>query len=410
MTSWHRQLLHPEVSVPGGFESLVPPVHRGSTLVFPDAASVREGCRPERDGWTYGLYGTPTTVELAGRICAIEGGVGTVLVPSGQSAIALVSLALLKSGDHVLLPESAYGPNQRLAREFLPGMGVEVGFYDPLMGAGIEHLLRANTRLVWCESPGSITMEVQDVPAIAGAAHAAGALVAVDNTWAAGVLFDALAHGADITLQALTKYVGGHSDLLLGSVTAKDVAVLDRLASTRCLLGIGVSPDDCSLALRGLLTMAVRLDAHERNALSLAKWLGERPEVERVLHPALATCPGHDIWARDFTGASGLFSFVFREGVSYEATRAFADALKLFRQGYSWGGVESLVLNYDLRGVLGQRSRYGYRIVRLHVGLDNPQDLIADVKQSLDGMLVSGGSKHVSLADHRGAPSGEDAV
>ncbi len=386
MTSWKTRLLHSEVSLPGGFNSLASPVYRASTVVFPDAASVREGYRPERDGWTYGLYGTPTTAELAGRICAIEGGAGTVLVPSGQAAIALVNLALLKAGDHVLLPENAYGPSQRLAKELLPGMGVEVDFYDPVLGAGIATSMRENTRLVWCESPGSITMEVQDVPAIARAAHAAGALVAMDNTWAAGVLFDALAHGADITLQALTKYVGGHSDLLLGSVTAKDDVVLNQLAATRGLLGIGVSPDDCSLALRGLLTLAVRLDAHQRGAMLLAEWLANRSEIERVLHPGLASCPGHDLWMRDFTGACGLFSFVFREGVSFAATRAFADALKLFKQGYSWGGVESLVLNYDLRQTAGTRSGYGFRIVRLHVGLEDPADLILDVEQALDAI------------------------
>ncbi len=383
MTHWKTRLLHAGVKVPGGFESLATPVYRGATVVFPDAASVREGDRPERDGWTYGLYGTPTSIELAARVRELEGGAGTVLVPSGQAAIALVNLTLLKAGDHVLLPESAYGPSQRLAREFLPVLGIEVGFYDPVAGEGIAAVMRANTRMVWCESPGSITMEVQDVPAIARTAHAGGALVAVDNTWAAGVLFDALAHGADVTMQALTKYVGGHSDLLLGSVTAKDDAVIDKLARTRGMLGIGVSPDDCSFTLRGMLTMAVRLEAHERAAISVARWLEGRPEVERVLHPAMASCPGHELWARDFTGSCGLFSFVFREGVSFAATRAFVDRLRLFKQGYSWGSVESLALNYDLRGVEGNRSAYDFRIVRLHVGLEDVGDLIADLEQAL---------------------------
>jgi len=383
MTEWKTRLLHDEVKILGGFESMASPVYRGSTVVFPDAASVREGKRPERDGWTYGLYGTPTSVELAGRICAMEGGAGTVLVPSGQAAIALVNLALLKAGDHVLLPENAYGPSQRLAREMLPGLGIEVEFYDPMAGAKIEALFRENTRLVWCESPGSITMEVEDVPAIARVARARGALVAVDNTWAAGVLFDALGHGADVTMQALTKYVGGHSDLLMGSVTAKDEAVLDRLAWARWQLGIGVSPDDCSLALRGLRTMAVRLEAHESGAKEVAEWLSDRPEVERVLHPAFESCPGHEVWLRDFEGSSGLFSFVFREGIGFEATRAFTDALKLFKQGYSWGGVESLALNYELRVAGGGRSTYGFRIVRLHIGLEDPGDLIADIEQAL---------------------------
>jgi len=383
MTEWKTRLLHDEVKVTGGFASMATPVYRGSTVVFPDAASVREGKRPERDGWTYGLYGTPTSVELAGRICAMEGGAGTVLVPSGQAAIALVNLALLKSGDHLLLPENAYGPSQRLAREMLPGLGIEVGFYEPMVGEKIQAFFRENTRLVWCESPGSITMEVQDVPAIARVAQARGALVAVDNTWAAGVLFDALGHGADVTIQALTKYVGGHSDLLMGSVTAKDEAVLDRLAWARWQLGIGVSPDDCSLALRGLRTMAVRLEAHESGAKEVAEWISDRPEVERVLHPAFESCPGNEVWVRDFEGSSGLFSFVFREGIGFEATRAFVDALKLFKQGYSWGGVESLALNYDLREAEGGRSAYGFRIVRLHIGLEGPADLIADLEQAM---------------------------
>lgn len=386
MTHWKTRLLHTEVKLPGGFESMATPIYRGSTVVFPDAASVREGSRPERDGWTYGLYGTPTSVELAERICKLEGGAGTVLVPSGQAAIALVNFALLKAGDHVLLPHSAYGPSQKLAREMLPELGIEVGFYDPLAGAGVAAVLKENTRLLWCESPGSVTMEVQDVPAIAAAAHARGVLVAMDNTWAAGVLFDAFGHGADVTMQALTKYVGGHSDLLLGSVTARDEAIVDRLAWARRHLGIGVSPDDCSLALRGLMTMAVRLEAHEQGALELAKWLAERPEVERVLHPAFASCPGHELWERDFEGSNGLFSFVFREGISYVATRRFVDSLQLFKQGYSWGGVESLALNYDLREVEGDRSGYGFRVVRLHVGLEDTEDLIADIQQALDTM------------------------
>ncbi len=386
MTDWKTTLLHTEVDLPENFASLTSPVVRGSTVVFADAASVREGNRPERDGWTYGLYGTPTSVELAARVCALERGAGTVLVPSGQAAISLVNFALLQAGDHVLLPESAYGPGQRLAREFLPRMGIETGFYDPLAGSAIASVMGENTRLVWCESPGSITMEVQDVPAIAHVAHTHGALVAVDNTWAAGVLFDALAHGADVTIQALTKYVGGHSDVLMGSVTAKSESVLDRLAGTRQMLGIGVSPDDCSLLLRGLKTMAVRLEAQERGANQVAMWLTNRQEVERVLHPALPGCPGHELWKRDFTGSSGLFSFVFREGVSFEATRSFVDTLRLFKQGYSWGGVESLALNYDLRGTQGVRSAYGYRVVRLHIGLEDPADLIADLEQAFSAI------------------------
>ncbi len=413
MPAWTTCLLHPEPSgvatVAQNFRALPTPVYRGSTVLFPEGAAVREGARPERDGYTYGLHGTPTTAELARRICVLEGGLETVLVPSGQAAIALVNLTLLSVGDHVLLPRNAYAPGKHLARTLLGRFGVEVEIYDPASVEDVRARLRPATpprpatRLVWCESPGSITMEVPDVPAIAKAAHAAGALVAIDNTWAAGVLFDAFAHGADITLQALTKYVGGHSDLLLGSVTAREEALVERLAATRATLGIGVSPDDCSLALRGLGTMAVRLKAVEASALAVAQWLADRPEVERVLHPALASCPGHDLWRRDFSGSSGLFSFVLRPGPSFAQVRAMVDALELFEQGYSWGGVESLALHYDLRaaeagdlraaesgdlraaesGVADRRPRYDWRLIRLQIGLEDVGDLLADLDRAL---------------------------
>lgn len=365
-----------EAAGEGGFRSLVTPVYRGATVVFPDAASVREGTLPARHGYTYGLQGTPTTEALARRICAMEAGCGTVLTPSGQAAIALVNLALLRAGDHVLLPESAYGPAQKLGREMLRGLGVETECYDPLIGDRIAARMRPATRLVWVESPGSITMEVQDIPAITRVAHQHGAKVAMDNTWASGVMFPALEHGVDVSIQALTKYVAGHSDLLLGSVTAREDEVLERVAWARGVLGMAVSPDDCSLALRGLGTMAVRLRAVEAAGLEVARWLAGRPEVERVLHPALESCPGHEIWGRDFSGSCGLFSFVFREGISFEATRRFVDSLTIFRQGYSWGGVESLALNYDLRGAEGARAGYGWRVVRLHIGLEPVDELV----------------------------------
>ena len=366
----------------GGFRSLVTPVYRGATVVFPDAASVREGTLPAKHGYTYGLQGTPTTEALARRVCAMEGGCGTVLTPSGQAAIALVNLALLRAGDHVLLPESAYGPAQKLGREMLRGLGVETECYPPEIGEGIGALMRATTRLVWVESPGSITMEVQDVPAIVRVAHQHGAKVAMDNTWSSGVMFPALEHGVDVSIQALTKYVGGHSDLLLGSVTAREEDLLERLGWARGVLGMAVSPDVCSLALRGLETMAVRLRAVEASGMEVARWLAEQAEVERVLHPALAGSPGHDLWQRDFSGSCGLFSFVFREGISFAATRRFVDGLTMFRQGYSWGGVESLALNYDLSRSEGERAGYGWRVVRLHVGLEPVADLLESLRNS----------------------------
>ena len=291
----------------GEFRSLVTPVYRGATVVFPDAASVREGTLPAKHGYTYGLQGTPTTEALARRVCAMEGGCGTVLTPSGQAAIALVNLALLRAGDHVLLPEHAYGPAQKLCREMLRGLGVETECYPPEMGEGIGALLRPATRLVWVESPGSITMDVQDVPTIARVAHAHGARVAMDNTWASGVMFPAIEHGVDVSVQALTKYVGGHSDLLLGSVTARDEEMLERLGWARGVLGMAVSPDECSLALRGLPTMGLRLRAVEAAGLEVAAWLAGRPEVERVLHPGLAGSPGHEFGRGIFRGAVDCF-------------------------------------------------------------------------------------------------------
>jgi len=236
--------------------------------------------------------------------------------------------------------------------------------------------------MVWCESPGSITMEVQDVTAIAEVAHAHGTLVAVDNTWSAGVLFDALAHGADITMQAVTKYIGGHSDLLLGSITVKTEELWNKLGEHHQVFGTAASPDDCSLALRGMKTMAVRLKAIEASALRIAKWLSEGPEVERVLHPALPSCPGHEFWKRDFTGSSGLFSIVFKPEIAKEKVMAFVNALELFEIGYSWGGVASLAVAYDFTGFKGRPS-YGHRIVRLHIGLEKTEDLIADLELAL---------------------------
>ena len=299
--SWKTRLIHSDVQVPAGYRSLASPVYRGSTTLFPDSASVNDGWDQHEAGYTYGLYGTPTTLELAAKICELEKGYRTIVMPGGQGAIALINLALLRNGDHILIPESVYTPNRKLARNVLRRFGVEASFYPPEVGAGIKDLLRENTRLVWCESPGSITMEVQDVPAIAEAAHARGVLVALDNTWSAGVYFDAFAHGVDITMQALTKYVGGHSDLLLGSVTVRDAKVYQQLGATQQLLGCAASPDDCSLALRGMKTLAVRLKHIEASALRIARWLAARPEIERVLNSGSVTSPARRAFFPSFS-------------------------------------------------------------------------------------------------------------
>ncbi len=377
-------MIHSDTKVPEGYRSLASPVYRGSTTLFPDAASVDDSWDQHEAGYTYGLYGTPTTLELAGRICELEKGYRTIVTAGGQGAIALINLALLKSGDHMLIPESVYTPNRKLAFHVLRRLGVESSSYPPEIAGGIKELLRENTRLVWCESPGSITMEVQDVPAIAEAAHAHGdgTLVAMDNTWSAGIYFDAFAHGVDLTMQALTKYVGGHSDLLLGSVTVKDKALHQQLGLTHQLLGCAAAPDDCSLALRGMKTMAVRLKHIEGSSLRIAQWLAGRAEIERVLQPALESSPGHEFWKRDFTGSAGVFSIVFKPQATKAEVLRFVDELELFEIGYSWGGVTSLAVAYDFHGSK-TRSDYGHRIVRLNIGLEDTEDLIEDLERGL---------------------------
>jgi cystathionine beta-lyase len=379
--SWRTKLIHSAATVPEGFRSLVTPVFRGSTTVFPRASAIVDTWNHHDVPYTYGLYGTPTTLELGARIAELEGGYRCFITPGGQSALVLAYFACLKAGAHVLMPESIYGPSRAFADNVLRRYGVDVEYYAPLAGNKIAAQLKDNTGLIWCESPGSITMEVQDVPAIVEMAHARGILVALDNTWAAGVLFDAFRHGVDISVQAITKYIAGHSDVLLGSVTVRDEALYQRLGAVHQHLGLAVSPDDCSLALRGMQTLHVRLRAIEETALKVASWFADRSDVEVVLHPALPSCPGHDIWKRDFTGSSGLFSVVFRPPLTRHDLQASMDRLELFRIGYSWGGVTSLVVTPDLQEAPNAQL-YGDRLLRFHVGLEDPDDLIRDLDQA----------------------------
>lgn len=379
--NWRTKLIHPENKVPDGFRSLVTPVFRGSTTIFRQASAIVDTWNHDEVPYTYGSYGTPTTLELATRIAELEGGYRCFVTPGGQSALILTYFACLSSGDHVLVPESIYGPSRAFADQVLSRYGVEVEYYPPLEGANLAVRIQDNTRLVWCESPGSITMEVQDVPAVVDAAHARGVLVALDNTWAAGVLFEGFRHGVDLSVQALTKYIGGHSDLLLGSVTVRDDALYRRIGSVLQHLGMVASPDDCSLALRGLQTLHVRLKAIEESALRVATWLAGRPEVETVLHPALPSCPGHSIWKRDFSGSSGLFSVVYRKPLTRKDLHRCMDSLKLFQMGYSWGGVASLVVTPDLDEAPNARA-YGDRLARFYIGLEDPDDLIRDIEQA----------------------------
>jgi cysteine-S-conjugate beta-lyase len=379
------RVIHSRAAVPTGFTSLATPVFRGSTTVFTHAADIRDTWDQSEKPYTYGSYGTPTTLELAARIAELEQGQHTFITPGGLSALVLVYFACLSAGDHVLIPESIYGPSRAFADHILKRLNIDVEYYPSLEGSEIVSRLKPNTRLVWCESPGSITMEVQDVPAIVEAAHERGITVALDNTWAAGVLFDAFNHGVDVSVQALTKYIGGHSDLLLGSVTVRNDELYRRIGETHQHLGFAVSPDDCSLALRGLQTLFVRLKAIEQTSLKLAAWLGERPEVALILHPAFPSCPGHELWQRDFTGSSGLFSVVFRSPWKRADLHAFMERLKLFRMGYSWGGVASLVVMPDLHEVPNARV-YGERLVRFYTGLEDADDLIHDVEQALSAV------------------------
>lgn len=381
---WRTKLLDPKPQARLDYTSLATPVYRGSTVVFADQAAVTDDWRQAEKGYSYGLYGTPTTLELASRIAGIENARETFIVPGGQAAIALIYLSYCQAGSHALVPYSAYGPNKAMAEGLMRGLNVEVEPYDPMIGGGISKLIRKNTALIWCESPGSVTMEIQDVPAIVNAAHAKGVAVALDNTYAAGVMFDAFAHGIDVSMQALTKYVGGHSDLLLGSVSARDDAAYGKLGPIYQQLGLAVSPDDCSLALRGLQTLAVRLDALERATLQVANWLSEHSMVDQVFHPALSSCPGHDIWKRDFTGSTSVFSFTFKDNVSTAKVIDFVNGLRIFKIGMSWGGVNSLAVVYP--GLARPNHDYAGRIVRLNIGLETLSDLIDDLDQAMQAL------------------------
>ena len=372
------RIIRPAQAASTDFESLTVPTYRGSTVLFADLDSLDH---PREGQYRYGIHGTPTARELELRLAAIEGAHSVVLAPSGLAAISLAMLALLRPGDHLLLTASAYGPTRELAEGLLAELGIETTLYEPTIGGGIADLIRDDTRLVWCESPGSITMEVQDIPAITAAAHARGVPVAIDNSYGAGLLFDAFAAGADLSIQALSKYQGGHSDLLMGSVATRDPALGERVRRTHHALGLAVSPDECSLVLRGLKTLDLRLRHVGGSALAVARWLSERPEVTAVLHPAFPDCPGHAEWKRDWTGSAGLFSVIFGKWRRSQV-EAFVEALELFGIGYSWGGAHSLVLTF--RELKRPSPALGPLLVRLNIGLEDPADLIADLAQALD--------------------------
>jgi len=355
-----------------------PPVVHGSTVLYPTA----DDLHAHRGEFQYGRHGTPTTRALQEALMALEGpqcaGVG--LAPSGLSAITTTLLAVLNAGDHLLVCDNAYRPTRNFCNGLLSRYGVETTYFDPLIGAGITELFKPNTKAVLVEAPGSQSFEMPDIPAIAAVAHARGALVIDDNTWATALYHRSLDQGVDISMQAATKYVGGHSDIMFGTISA-NAKTWPMISEAIRLLGVCAGPDDVFLALRGLRTLAVRLAQHQRSALEIARWLEIRPEVLRVLHPALESDPGHAIWKRDFTGASGLFSIVLKPAPQ-QAVDALLNAVKLFGMGYSWGGFESLIIPFDCAPYrTATRWAPGGPALRLHIGLENVDDLKCDLER-----------------------------
>ncbi|MBK5197168.1 MAG: cystathionine beta-lyase [Methyloceanibacter sp.] len=351
------------------------PIYRGSTVLFPTMASLEANAQD----FTYGRLGTPTVKALETAIAELEGGHRTLLTPSGLSAIAAALLAFVSAGDEILVADSVYRPNRRFCDHVLKRLGVTTIYYDPLIGAGIESLITEKTRVVFAESPGSQTFEVQDIPAIAAAAHAARAVVILDNTWATPLYFKPFAHGVDVSIQAATKYIVGHADAMLGAITATEAASR-AVEKTHDELGLCPGPEDVYLGLRGLRSLGVRLERHQTSGLEMARWLAGRPEVARVLHPALPSDPGYALWKRDFTGSSGLFSIVLRP-CTQAAVAAMLDGLTLFGMGYSWGGFESLILPFD---PAAYRTATTWQAegpaLRLHIGLEDVEDLKADLE------------------------------
>jgi len=368
----------------GNFGIVNPPVYHASTVTFPTVQAMHEADHHKFEQTYYGRYGTPTTFAFEAAVADLEQAQHCVAVPSGMAAIAVALVANTKAGDHVLITDGAYHPTHKFAELLLKKFGVESSYYDPMIGADIASHMQPNTRIVFCEAPSSITFEVSDISAIADVAHKAGALVVIDNTWSAGYHFKPFSHGVDISIQAATKYIVGHSDAMLGTLTMNDKKLWKQAKITAGALGHAVGPDDCYLGLRGLRTLAVRLPRHEATGLMLATWLAKRPEVETVLHPALPTCPGHDIYKRDFTGSTGLFGVVLEEGPDAAAIARMLDGMDLFAMGYSWGGYESLIIPADPKSTRTQTPwPYAGQTLRIHAGLEDPGDLIQDLEAGL---------------------------
>lgn len=396
MSAPSTQLIHHPYTPPEGFEAIAPGVHKASTVIFPNVAAMHDRDWTRRTAYTYGLHGTPTTFTLEARIATLEGGKHCVLAPSGLAAVALVDMAFLKTGDELLIPDNAYGPGKTFAEGELAAWGISWQFYDAMNPADLAAKLSGKTRLVWLEAPGSITLEFPDIPAlvavvkahnaVSGKAHPRGAVTALDNTWGAGLAFNAFALGADVSVHALTKYPSGGGDVLMGSVVTRDVALHDLIQLSHMRLGYNVSGNDAELVLRGLGSMALRYAAQDAAARELATWLQSQPQIECVLHPALAASPGHAVWKRDCTGAACLFSAVFKPGFTRRQINQFCDSLRVFKLGYSWAGPMSLCVPYDMPAVRSMPWPHQGGLVRFAVGLESVEDLRADIAQALGGL------------------------
>ena len=360
-----------------------PPVYRASTVIFPTVQVMQDAEKIKFDTTYYGVHGTPTTFALEEAMAEVEGGYRAVSVSSGLAAITTALISFLQAGDHLLMVDSVYGPTRNFCNTTLKRFGIETTYYDPLIGSDIGSLFRPETKVIFTESPGSYTFEVQDIPAITKVANNHNIKVMIDNTWSAGHYFKPFNFGVDISIQATTKYQAGHADVILGHIIAKTREDWLKIKINSGTLGQAVAPDVCYLALRGLRTMSIRLEHHQESALTVARWLKERPEVETILHPAFDTCPGHEIWKRDFTGSSGLFSIVLNN-VATERLNAMLDGMDYFAMGFSWGGFESLIVASDPAKLRPNTKWHGTGpLLRLHVGQEDVSDLIADLERGL---------------------------
>lgn len=375
------RLTHRSYQAPAGFVAANPAIHHAATVIFPNVAAMRARDWQSKQGYTYGLHGTPTSFTLEAQLAEIEGAKHCLLTPSGLAAITLVNFSFLQAGDEVLLPDNVYSPNAEQAA-WLAKFNLTYRRYPATAGANILDYVSGKTRLIWAEVPGSVSMEVADLPAIAAVAKSRGILLALDNTWSAGLAFDGFGHGADIVIQALTKYQSGGSDVLMGAVMVRDQHLYVALQRAHMLLGMGVGMDDVYLILRSLPSMPLRFQAHDQAARAMASWLSQQPEIARVLHPALPDSPGHAIWQRDFNGAGAVFSVLFDNTYSAAEVERFVDNLRLFKIGYSWGGAISLVMPYAIQ-TMRENWTFSGQLVRFYIGLEALADLQADIKQAL---------------------------